>query len=355
MFNQTYMSLLVYLYAGKHGYHDEKLGCGPSSPRFFCVSMGGDRHFLSQEQQKADAKQKACLFDSWLDCCHKNRKIVVITQEAQNVWRLSKIHPMIVKPCASWEFLGGWCICNCETLRDFEAREIGLRPGLMADDRAHIRNQLARHVRFLWLKQHGCFLGHLRAWFRMLSSADPDAPNARAWYERQHKMLSFLDQASKVSPLGHIGPLFNDPSMQTMCLKWNPADSVDLHRKPLEFPWRSWGFWGACFSHQSLEIGWNIWWFPEIGVAPNHVHFLDGIFPEINHPANSSYGGTPTTMETPIFYIHTVLPHFAVAGHLWQGRHKQRDHFQGDFWGKFVVSSGFYVALYRAIMWIYGP
>ena len=42
---------------------------------------------------------------------------------------------------------------------------------------------------------------------------------------------------------------------------------------------------GAC-SESKNEV--YIWWFPEIGVPPNHP-FLDRIFHEINHP----FWGTP--------------------------------------------------------------
>ena len=42
-----------------------------------------------------------------------------------------------------------------------------------------------------------------------------------------------------------------------------------------------------------------IWWFPEIGVPPNHP-FLDGIFPNKNHPYwGSPIYGTPHFMLRP--------------------------------------------------------
>ena len=81
-----------------------------------------------------------------------------------------------------------------------------------------------------------------------------------------------------------------------------PILGVFFHSDDMGPPHGTHGSWGPVILETSSI---HIWWFPEIGVAPNHPVSMG--FSIINHP----FGGTPMTQETSIFPFGIFMISFA--------------------------------------------
>ena len=86
------------------------------------------------------------------------------------------------------------------------------------------------------------------------------------------------------------------------CFGWFSSGDENRRSSPDVSLWRDLESLSGCSSRNSLEFSGfktfkeEIWRFPEMGVPPVIIQF-HGIFPNKSHP----FGGTPMTMETPIF------------------------------------------------------